>query len=391
MLAGAGLLSSDGSVRQTIFAEMSALAARTGAVNLGQGAPDYQGPDEVLEAAREAIAAGLNQYPPGIGSATLRVAIAEHQRTWYGLELDPETQIAVTAGATEALAAALLAHVREGDEVVCFSPTYDAYAAVVAHAGGVLVPVPLRFPTWQPDPDELRSAVTDRTRIILVNTPHNPTGTVFDRDLLSLVVELAHRHDALIVTDEVYEHLVMVGEHVPVACLPGAFERTITISSGGKTFSVTGWKVGWVSGPAQLVTAVVAVKQYLSFSGGAPFQPAVALGLGLPRERFAQSVRELTARRDLLCRALTEAGFDVAVPAAGYFAVADIGARAGGDGDAFCRDLPHRAGVVAVPVTAFVQPDERPRVRGLVRFAFCKTDAALAEGARRLATLRAGW
>lgn len=384
MIAGAGLLDPDGGVRQTIFAEMSALAARTGAVNLGQGFPDGSGPAEVLEAARRAISEGVNQYPPGAGSVVLRQAIAEHQRHWYGLDLDQDTQVVVTAGATEALAATILAFVQPGDEVVCFSPTYDAYAALVARAGGVLVPVPLHLPHWQPDPDELRAAVTDRTRLILVNTPHNPTGAVLPRALLELVVEVATRHDALIVTDEVYEHLVHAGEHVPVATLPGAFERTITLSSAGKTFSVTGWKVGWASGPVQLVTAVLAVKQYLSYSGGAPFQPAVALGLALPDERFADIAAGLTAKRDLLCAALTSVGFDVAVPDAGYFAIADAAPLGVDDADEFCRRLPVLAGVVGVPVTAFVQPAERARVRSWVRFAFCKSSDVLDEGARRL-------
>lgn len=400
-IAGAGLLEADGGVRQTIFAEMSALAARTGAINLGQGFPDGSGPAEVLEAARHAISAGVNQYPPGPGAVVLRQAIAEHQRHWYGLDLDADSQVVVTAGATEALAATILAFVEPGDDVVCFSPTYDAYAAIVARAGGVLVPVPLhrvslhRVPHdqggvgWQPDPDELRRAVTDRTRIILVNSPHNPTGAVLSRELLHLVVDLAERHDALIVTDEVYEHLihageVHAGEHVPVATLPGAFERTITISSAGKTFSVTGWKVGWASGPAPLMTAVLAVKQYLSYSGGAPFQPAVALGLALPDERFAAIAADLTAKRDLLCSALTSVGFDVAVPDAGYFAVADAAPLGVEDADEFCRRLPALAGVVGVPVTAFVQPAERARVRSWVRFAFCKSNDVLDEGARRL-------
>jgi N-succinyldiaminopimelate aminotransferase len=389
-IAGAGLLGADGVVRQTVFAEMSALAARTGALNLGQGFPDEPGPTQVLETARRAIADGVNQYPPGPGQVGLRRAIADHQRHWYGLDLDPDSQVVVTAGATEALAAALLALVEPGDEVVCLSPTYDAYSAVVARAGGVLVPVRLRFPDWQPDPEELRRAVNDRTRIILVNSPHNPTGAVLEAQVLEVVIDLAHRHDATIVTDEVYEHLVHEGRHLPVATLPGGFERTLTISSAGKTFSVTGWKVGWASGPAHLVAAVLAVKQYLSYSGGAPFQPAVAVGLSLPDEAFAGLAATLTGKRDRLCSALLAVGFDVAVPSAGYFTVVDAAALGWGDAEEFCRRLPDLAGVVGVPVSAFVQPQHRHEVESLVRFAFCKSDEVLDEAGRRLAGLGSG-
>ncbi|MGR2751350.1 pyridoxal phosphate-dependent aminotransferase [Agromyces arachidis] len=385
--AGAGLLADDGSVAPTVFAEMSALALATGAINLGQGFPDQDGPAEVLEAARAAIAAGVNQYPPGRGLPVLRDAIARHQRRWYGLEVDPDAEVLVTAGATEALAASVLAFVDAGDEVVTFEPSYDAYAALVARAGGIHRTVPLRFPDWRPDHDELRAAVTDRTRIILVNSPHNPTGAMLDRDTLELVVELAHRHDALIVTDEVYEHLVFDGAHTPIATLPGAWERTLSISSGGKTFNTTGWKIGWITGPADLVTAVLAVKQYLTFVNGAPFQPAIAAGLDLPDRYFADAAAALAARRDVLAAGLDAAGFATALPRSGYFVVADAAALGVTDAAAFCRELPHRVGVVGVPVTAFVHPSRRDAVRTLVRFAFCKRADVLDEAAARLASL----
>ena len=385
--AGAGLLAPDGSIAATIFAEMSALALRTGAINLGPGFPDEDGPADVLEAARQAITDGVNQYPPGIGAPVLREAIAAHQRRFYDIEVDPTTEVLVTAGATEALAATLLALVDTGDEVVTFEPYYDAYAALIARAGGVHRTVPLRFPDWRPDPAELRAAVTDRTRVILVNSPHNPTGVVLDRETLALVVELAERHDAIVVTDEVYEHLTFGAPHVPIATLPGARERTISISSGGKTFSTTGWKVGWLTAPAALVTSVLAVKQYLTFVNGAPFQPAIALGLGLPDASFTDAAAALGAKRDLLAAGLTSAGFAVSLPAAGYFIVADAAPLGYGDGAALCRRLPELAGVVGVPVSAFVHADRQAEYRSLVRFAFCKRLEVLEEASLRLAGL----
>ncbi|WP_353810326.1 aminotransferase class I/II-fold pyridoxal phosphate-dependent enzyme [Agromyces sp. SYSU T00194] len=387
--AGAGLLAADGSVAATIFAEMSALAARTGAINLGQGFPDEDGPAEVLEAARQAIADGVNQYPPGIGMPVLREAIAAHQRHWYGIELDPDREVLVTAGATEALAATLLALVDTGDEVVTFEPFYDAYGALIARAGGIHRTVPLHFPDFRPDPDALRAAVTDRTRVIIVNSPHNPTGAVFDRQTLALIVELAEAHDAIIVTDEVYEHLSFDVAHVPIASLPGGFDRTVSISSGGKTFSTTGWKIGWATGPAELIEAVLAVKQFLTYVNGAPFQPAIAAGLALPDARFAGFADALRSKRDLLVGGLQRAGFTISEPDAGYFVVADASDVGHPDGEALCRRLPELAGVVAVPLTAFVHPDRRDPYRSLVRFAYCKRVDVLEEASARLARLGA--
>ncbi len=389
--AGAGLLAADGSAAATIFAEMSALAVRTGALNLGQGFPDEDGPVVVLEAARDAIASGVNQYPPGTGSPALRAAVAAHQKRFYGLDLDPDREVLITAGATEALAATLLALVAgPDDEIVVFEPYYDAYAALVALAGARLVTVPLRWPRFQPDLDELRRAVTDRTRIILVNDPHNPTGADFDAEVRAEIVRLAEHHDAVIVTDEVYEHLVFEGAHTPLSSVPGAAERTLSISSAGKTFSTTGWKVGWISGPAPLVDAVLAVKQWLTYSGGAPFQPAIAAGLQLP-DAFFTGIRDaLRDKRDLLGAGLRAAGFDVATAAGSYFTVADAGAllAPGEDADDFCRALPARAGVVAIPLTAFATPARRAEYASLVRFAACKRSDVIAEAARRLGSLR---
>ncbi|PRY69462.1 succinyldiaminopimelate aminotransferase [Glaciihabitans tibetensis] len=384
---GAMLLGPDGDLKTTIFAEMSALAVSTGAINLGQGFPDEDGPEAVLEAARQAITDGINQYPPGRGLPVLRNAIAEHQRRFYGVELDPDREILVTVGATEALAATILALTEDGDEIVTFEPFYDSYAAMIGLSRAKHVTVALRSPDFQPDLDELRAAVNDRTRIILINNPHNPTGAVLSREALACLVELAQKHDAIIVSDEVYEHLTFGVAHVPICTLPGARERTITISSGGKTFNTTGWKIGWLSAPAELVEAVVAVKQYLTYVGGAPFQPAIAVGLGLPDSYFTTAAATLAAKRDMLCAGLVTAGFSVFPPQGGYFVVADVAPLGFADAAEFCRQLPALAGVVAIPVTAFVRETNRAEYRSLVRFAYCKQVNVLTTASARLAAL----
>ncbi|SFF37696.1 aminotransferase class I/II-fold pyridoxal phosphate-dependent enzyme [Curtobacterium sp. YR515] len=384
---GAMLLGPDGVPAPTVFAEMSTLAAATGAVNLGQGFPDEDGPAEVLEAAVAAIRDGVNQYPPGRGTPDLRAAISEHQARWYGLEVDPDRQVLVTAGATEALAATLLALVEPGDEVITFEPFYDAYGALIGLAGGTQVTVPLRAPDFLPDEDALRAAFSDRTRAVLVNTPHNPTGRVLPTEVLTTIVELATKYDAVIVTDEVYEHLTFDVPHVPIATLPGAADRTVTISSAGKTFSTTGWKIGWLTAAPALVDAITTVKQFLTFVNGAPFQPAVATGLRLPDSVFAGIVAELSAKHDLLAAGLRAAGFEVMRPDGGYFVIADTAALGYEDARAFCLQLPELAGVVGVPVSAFVRPDHADGYRSLVRFAFCKRRSVLEDAAARLAGL----
>ena len=384
---GAGLLADDGSVAASIFAEMSALAVRTGAINLGQGFPDEDGPAEVLEAARQAISDGVNQYPPGRGMPVLLDAIARHQQRFYGLTVDSGTEVLATAGATEALAATILALLAPGEEVVTFEPFYDAYGGLIALGGGIHRTVPLRFPDFQPDQGELRAAITDHTRLIVVNNPHNPTGTVFPRETLELIVELAHQHNAIIVTDEVYEHLTFGVQHIPISTLPGARERTVTISSGGKTFNTTGWKIGWLIAPAPLVTAILAVKQFLTYVNGAPFQPAIALGLGLPDAFFASIATDLEAKRDVLASGLTAAGFTISHPQGSYFIVADATPLGYPNGAEFCRQLPAQAGVVGVPITAFCSPQHRTDYAPLVRFAYCKKVDVLERAAEKLARL----
>jgi N-succinyldiaminopimelate aminotransferase len=369
----------------TIFAEMSALAVRTGAINLGQGFPDTDGPAEVAEAAIAAIRAGHNQYPPGPGILELRAAIAEHQRRFYGLEYGAEDEVLVTAGATEAIAATLLALCEPGDEVVMLEPYYDSYAACVAMAGARRRLVTLRPPDYSFDPDELSAAVGPQTRLLLLNSPHNPTGKVLSRPELEHIARLCIEHDVIAVTDEVYEHLVYEGEHVPLATLPGMRDRTVTISSGGKTFSFTGWKIGWACASPALVAAVRTAKQFLTYVNGAPFQHAIAYALGLGDEYYDTLAADLRAKRDRLGAGLAEAGFDVFTPSGTYFVTTDIRPLGESDGEAFCRALPERCGVVAVPNAVFY--DDKAAGRPLVRFAFCKRMDVLDEAASRLKAL----
>jgi N-succinyldiaminopimelate aminotransferase len=376
---------------ETIFAEMSALATRTNSLNLGQGFPDTDGPQEVLDAAAAALAGGVNQYPPLPGEPDLRQAIAEHQQRFWDLTFDPANEVLVTAGATEAIAASLLAFVGPGDEVVMFEPYYDSYAAGVALTGGNRRVVTLRPPAdgqigFQFDVDELRAAVTAKTKVLLLNTPHNPTGKVFTRTELMQIAEVALDHDLLVISDEVYEHLTFDGvQHIPIASLPGMADRTVTISSGGKTFSFTGWKVGWACGRSELIAAVRSVKQFLTFVNAAPFQPAIATGLRLGDDYFRDFAAELQGKRDRLGAGLVAAGFTVYNPQGTYFTTVDIRPLGHDDGRAFCLALPELVGVVAIPSQVFYT--NKHEGQHLVRFAFCKKDSMLDEAADRLANL----
>jgi N-succinyldiaminopimelate aminotransferase len=384
----------------TVFAEMSALATATGSINLGQGFPDEPGPAEVLDVARAAIGTGHDQYPPGPGLPELRQAVSEHVQRFRGLSYDPDGEVLVTAGATEAITAAMLALLEPGDEVVLFEPMYDCYGAAVAMAGGVLRAVPLRPPPaaaggvtrepWTFDEAELRAAITPRTRLLVLNTPHNPTGKVFTAAELAVLADLAVAADLLVLTDEVYEHLVFAGaEHLSPATLPGMRERTLLVSSGGKTFNTTGWKIGWVCGPAPLVSAVRTAKQFMTYVNGGPFQPAIAAGLRLPDAYFRHAAHALEQRRDLLVIGLAEAGLPVVSPEATYFATVDVRPlQPDGDGWAFCRSLPARAGVVAVPSVVFYDPADAELGRHLVRFAFCKREEVIGEAVARLRRAR---
>ena len=376
------------SATTTVFAEMSALALATESVNLGQGFPDTDGPEPMLAAARDAITAGLNQYPPGRGIPALRAAVVAHSRRLYGLGYDADTEVVITTGATEAIAAAMLAFVDPGDEVIALEPFYDSYAASIDLAGGTRVGVGLFGPDFRLDHAELAGAFSDRTKLVLINSPHNPTGTVLSGDDLAEIARLAVAHDVLVVCDEVYEHLVFDdAEHLPLAGFPGMRERTLRISSSGKTFSATGWKIGWALGPAELVGELTAVKQFLTFVSGAPFQPAIAWALN-EGDAWVESNRlALQGKRDRLAAGLRGIGLDPVLPRGTYFMTTDVRPLGYGDGVEFCRDLPHRCGVVAIPHQVFY--DDVEAGRPYVRWAFCKSDEVLDEAIRRLSLLAA--
>lgn len=370
----------------TIFAEMSALAVKTDSVNLGQGFPDKDGPSEVIEAATSAIQNGLgNQYPPGIGVPELRQAISDHQQRFYGLSYDPDSEILVTAGASEALAAAVLALCETGDEVVTFEPWYDIYGANIAMAGATKKVVTLRPPHYAFEESEFLAALSPKTRLILLNSPHNPTGKVFSRQELEFIAKVAVERDLLVVTDEVYEHLVFEGEHIPIASFPGMRERTIAISSGGKTFAFTGWKVGWVCSSPELTSAVRIAKQFLTYVSGGPFQYAIAVGLALGDDYYKNLLSDMKEKRDFLSAGLRSAGFEIFESQGTYFVTADARSVGYADGLELCWQLPEKVGVVAVPNVVFY--DNQEEGRHLIRFTFCKSLDVLGEAVHRLQSL----
>jgi N-succinyldiaminopimelate aminotransferase len=370
----------------TIFAEMSALAVSTGALNLGQGFPDSDGPDSIKRAAIRAIEEGHNQYPPVMGIPALRSAIALHQERYYGLDFDPDSEILVTAGATEAIAACLLSLCEDGDEVIMFEPYYDSYAACTAMAGAQRRVVQLHAPDWSFDPEELENAINNRTRLILLNTPHNPTGKVFGSAELQLIADVCVRHDLVAVTDEVYEHLTFESPHVSLATFPGMAERTITISSAAKTFSFTGWKVGWACARPELIAAIRTAKQYLTFVNAGPFQHAIAEGLDDNDDYLVEASLVLRGKRDFLAAGLKAAGLEVFDSQGTFFLTTDISPLTDEDGYVFCRALPERCGVVAIPSSVFY--DDKDAGRHLVRWMFSKRSEALEEAVERLGNLK---
>ena len=370
---------------ETIFAEMSALAVKTGAINLGQGFPDTDGPQEIAELAITAIRDGHNQYPPGLGIKKLRDAISHHQMRFYGLEFDSETEVLVTAGATEAIAASLLAICEQGDEIITFEPYYDSYAASIALAGGVRRVITLNTPDYSFSIDDLEKLITAKTKAILLNSPHNPTGKVFTHNELSQIANLCIEHDLVAICDEVYEHLVFEGQHIPLIQYPGMRDRTIQISSAGKTFSFTGWKIGWVCAQPALLDTVRTAKQFLTYVNGAPFQHAIAEALNLPDLYFDNFLEDMRVKRDCLSQGLEKAGLTTFTPQGTYFVTADIESLGYEDGKQFCLDLPVQCGVVAVPNVVFY--DNKDLGNTLIRFAFCKRLDVLEEAVERLQTL----
>ncbi|WPB82408.1 aminotransferase class I/II-fold pyridoxal phosphate-dependent enzyme [Archangium violaceum] len=375
----------------TVFSEFSALALKHGAMNLGQGFPDFDGPEAVKEAARKAITDGVNQYAPSPGLRDLRVAIAEHGARFHGhTGIDPDTMVTVTSGATEAILCVMLGLVDPGDEVVLFEPFYDSYDANVAFLGAKARYVPLRPPdgshaTWWFDREEVRAAFGPRTRLLVLNSPHNPTGKVFTREELEFLGGLCAEHDVKVLSDEVYEHILFgPARHVRPAMVPSLADRTLTVSSAGKSFSLTGWKIGWVIAPPPLRDAVQRAHQFVTFATASPLQAATAAALRLPDSYFQELSAMYLSKRDRLLAGLAEAGLEAYAPEGSYFIIADISGRGFADDVAFCRHLVTEVGVAAIPPSVFYSPEHKHLGQGMARFAFCKTEAVLDEAVRRL-------
>ena len=371
----------------SIFAEMSRLAVETNSINLGQGFPDTDGPRELKDVAIRCIENGRgNQYPPPHGFPELRSAISVHQKRFYDLVVDPDTDVVATTGASEAIAASLLALVETGDEVTFFDPAFDVYRAVIDLSGARPVGVPLTKPDLRPDIRAMAEAITPATKVLLLNSPHNPSGIVFNFEELSAIADLAITRNLIVVSDEAYEHLWFdSNRHIPISTLPGMFERTITIGSGGKCFSFTGWKVGWASGARALITAVKAVRQHLSYVSGGPFQLAIAQGLGMPDQYFSDFRHDLSEKRDQLSAGLAQMGMRVIPTEGTYFVTTDISPLGYTDGFEFARLLANKCQVVAIPHQVFTESGQD--FKEYVRWAFCKKPEVLAEAARRIGTI----
>lgn len=375
----------------TIFTEINILAQQYNALNLGQGKPDFDAPPDIIAQAAAALASGatVNQYAPGPGTLNLRKAVAAHAGRFYNLDVDPQQGVIVTAGATEAIFASVLGLVDAGDEVILIEPFFDSYVPNITMAGATPVYVPLHPPAWTFDPDELRAAFTPRTRALILNTPQNPTGRVFTREELTLIAELCIEHDVTVISDEVYEHLIFGGaQHIPIATLPGMFERTVTISSGGKSFSTTGWKIGWVYGHPDLVAGVGRAHQFITFAVNHPAQEAIAYALGLAGTYFEEFQAMYEGKRALMLQALDHGGLKYYTPEGTYFVMADFSNVFDGDDTAFARYLTAEIGVACIPPTSFYSPQHQHIGSKYARFAFCKSDAMLREVAERLAKLR---
>ena len=375
----------------TVFSEFSALALKHGAMNLGQGFPDFDGPEAVKEAARKAITDGVNQYAPSPGLRDLRVAIAEQGARFHGhTGIDPDTMVTVTSGATEAILCVMLGLVDSGDEVVAFEPFYDSYDANIGFIGARARYVPLRPPdashsAWWFDRDEVRAAFGPKTRLLILNSPHNPTGKVFTREELEFLGALCAEHDVKVLSDEVYEHIVFgPARHVRPATVPSLADRTVTVSSGGKSFSLTGWKIGWIIAPPALRDAVQRAHQFVTFATASPLQAAMAAALRLPDAYFQELSALYLSKRERLLKGLAEAGLKAHVPEGSYFIMADIAGRGFADDVAFCRHLVTEVGVAAIPPSVFYGPEHKALGQGMARFAFCKTEAVLDEAVRRL-------
>ncbi len=374
----------------TIFTEINQLAAQHNAVNLGQGRPDFDGPQEIVDAAIEALNSdGANQYAPSPGLPALREGVARHAGIFYGLDVDPEAGVIVTAGATQGVYSAIMGLVDPGDEVIIIEPYYDSYVPGLQMAGGRPVYLPMRPPYWTFDEEELRAAFSDNTRAVILNTPNNPSGRVYTREELQLFADLCIKHDVIVISDEVYEHLFFEGhQHVAIASLDGMFERTVTIGSAGKTFGMTGWKIGWVYGPPELIAGVWRSHQFITFAANHPTQVATAYAFTLGSSYYEEYQALYSHKRDLVMQVIDAAGMSAIQPEGTYFIMGDFSQVFDGNDVAFCKHLIEEIGVATIPPSAFFSEKHRHHAEDHVRFAFCKSDETLERAAERMRRLR---